>query len=444
MADYGHELAFGTFITPLNERPDDVVALARLTERAGLDLVTFQDHPYQPGSSTPGRCSRGSPRRRRRCRCRRTCSTCRCGRLRWSRARRRASTCSPAAASSSASAPAPSGTRSRRWAARGGHRERAVDALSEAIDVIRSIWDVSERGGVRVDGEHYRVWGAKRGPEPAHDISIWLGARKPRMLQLTGAKADGWIPPSLPYLLEGDFEGDLERGNRTIDEAATGEGRDPREVRRLLNIAGTFATTNGGFLQGPQEQWVEELLPLVLEHGFSTFILMADDPRTIEVYGQEVAPALREAVARERAAVGTPPREVVRGPKALALRRDGIDYDALPESLATKAIEPGDKGYASVRSTYIRTGAPGLVIQPEGVDDVIAALAFAREQEVPLAIRSGGHGISGRSTNDGGIVIDLGRLDEIDVSTRRAGGSASARARAGATWRRRSPRTASR
>ena len=47
---------------------------------------------------------------------------------------------------------------------------QSVDALSEAIDVIRGIWDVGERGGVRVRGEHYDVRGAKRGPEPAHDI----------------------------------------------------------------------------------------------------------------------------------------------------------------------------------------------------------------------------------------------------------------------------------
>ena len=45
--DYGHSLEFGTFITPRNRRPQDVVTLAQLTERAGLDLVTFQDHPYQ-------------------------------------------------------------------------------------------------------------------------------------------------------------------------------------------------------------------------------------------------------------------------------------------------------------------------------------------------------------------------------------------------------------
>ena len=47
MADYGHELAFGTFLTPQNQRPEDVIALAQLTEQVGLDFATFQDHPYQ-------------------------------------------------------------------------------------------------------------------------------------------------------------------------------------------------------------------------------------------------------------------------------------------------------------------------------------------------------------------------------------------------------------
>ena len=47
MADYGHELVFGTFLTPQAANPESVVALAQLTERAGLELATFQDHPYQ-------------------------------------------------------------------------------------------------------------------------------------------------------------------------------------------------------------------------------------------------------------------------------------------------------------------------------------------------------------------------------------------------------------
>lgn len=45
MADYGHAFTFGTFITPQNKYPQEVVALAQLSEQAGLDLVTFQDHP---------------------------------------------------------------------------------------------------------------------------------------------------------------------------------------------------------------------------------------------------------------------------------------------------------------------------------------------------------------------------------------------------------------
>jgi alkanesulfonate monooxygenase SsuD/methylene tetrahydromethanopterin reductase-like flavin-dependent oxidoreductase (luciferase family) len=48
VSDYGHELAFGVFVTPASRPPQRVVQLAQLAEAAGLDLVTFQDHPYQP------------------------------------------------------------------------------------------------------------------------------------------------------------------------------------------------------------------------------------------------------------------------------------------------------------------------------------------------------------------------------------------------------------
>ena len=48
MPDYGHDLVFGVFLSPQNADPHAPVALAQLSEQAGLDLVTFQDHPYQP------------------------------------------------------------------------------------------------------------------------------------------------------------------------------------------------------------------------------------------------------------------------------------------------------------------------------------------------------------------------------------------------------------
>jgi alkanesulfonate monooxygenase SsuD/methylene tetrahydromethanopterin reductase-like flavin-dependent oxidoreductase (luciferase family)/FAD/FMN-containing dehydrogenase len=387
--DYGHELRFGTFITPQNQRPQDVVALAQLTEQAGLDLVTFQDHPYQPAFLDTWTLL--------------SYVAARTERVRLSGNVLNLPLRQPAVlARAAASLDLLSGGRFELglgagsfWEAieamGGPNRSKggAVAALSEAIDVIRAIWDAAGRGGVRVDGEHYHVHGAKRGPEPAHDIQIWLGALKPRMLRLIGEKADGWLP-SWQYL--GD--GDLERGNETIDAAARGAGRDPREIRRLLNIPPELASP-------------ERLLPLVRDHGVSTFIVWADDPRLIERFA-EVAAELRETV-------GGRAEEAVRGPKALAQRREGIAYGALPASLRADAVEPGDRGYGRVRSTYLRTGAPGLVLRPRTVDEVVEALAFARGHDVPLAVRSGGHGISGRSTNDGGIVVDLGRLDAIEV-----------------------------
>ena len=67
-----------------------------------------------------------------------------------------------------------------------------MDALTEALDVIRAMW--SGERSVTVEGEYYSLKGAHPGPSPAHDVEVWLGAYKPRMLALTGARADGWVP----------------------------------------------------------------------------------------------------------------------------------------------------------------------------------------------------------------------------------------------------------
>jgi len=50
--DYGHDLPFGSFITPAATDPQRVVDPAVASERAGLDLATFQDHPYQVLNNT--------------------------------------------------------------------------------------------------------------------------------------------------------------------------------------------------------------------------------------------------------------------------------------------------------------------------------------------------------------------------------------------------------
>ncbi|MCI0393633.1 MAG: FAD-binding oxidoreductase, partial [Chloroflexi bacterium] len=151
---------------------------------------------------------------------------------------------------------------------------------------------------------------------------------------------------------------------------------------------------------------------------------------TVEQFAGEVAPALREAVSRELPELGRGPE--IRRTAVRAKRRPGIDYDAVPASLVDAVIEPGDTTYARVKSTYIRGGSPGIVIQAKNTDQVVEALAFARAHtHLPLSIRSGGHGISGRSTNNGGIVIDLSKMNTIEVldpSTRRV------RLEPGARW----------
>jgi FAD/FMN-containing dehydrogenase len=93
-----------------------------------------------------------------------------------------------------------------------------------------------------------------------------------------------------------------------------------------------------------------------------------------------------------------------------------LDYDAVPASLADTAVKPGDPAYGRLTSTYFRGGAPGIVLLPHTVEQVVDAVGFAgRHLDVPFGIRSGGHGLSGRSTNDGGVVIDLRHLSGIHV-----------------------------
>lgn len=297
MTDYGHDLLFGAFVTPTAQPATHAVEVAVAADRAGLDLVTFQDHPYQPKFLDTWTLL--------------SYVAARTERVRLSGNVLNLPLRHPAVlARSAASLDLLSGGRFELGIGAGGFWDaieamggrrlspgQAVDALEEAIRIFREIWAADEPGGVRVDGEYYQVKGAKRGPAPAHDIGVWLGAYKPKMLKLTGRAADGWLP-SLSYLQGGP--GDLTEGNKHIDEAALSAGRSPADVRRLLNLSGRFASSSRGLLDGPPDQWAEELAGLALDHGVSTFILMADDPSVVELFAAEVAPATRELVTAER------------------------------------------------------------------------------------------------------------------------------------------------
>ena len=93
----------------------------------------------------------------------------------------------------------------------------------------------------------------------------------------------------------------------------------------------------------------------------------------------------------------------------------------LSNGFAGEIVRPDDPGYDAARAVWnsMIDRRPALIVRPTGTDDVVAALRFAREQELVIAIRCGGHSIPGFSTCDDGIVIDLSRMHGADVDPER-------------------------
>jgi alkanesulfonate monooxygenase SsuD/methylene tetrahydromethanopterin reductase-like flavin-dependent oxidoreductase (luciferase family) len=294
MADYLQELQFGIFPTPNAKDAKQVLDLADAADETGLDLVTVQDHPYLGRfldawtllSVIAGRTSRV-----------RLSPNVACLPLRPP----------PVLARSVATLDILSGGRAELalgtgafWdgiAGLGGRRLQpgdSISALSEAISLIRALWDTSSPT-VDQDGSFYSVSGAQTGPAPVHRVEIAVGAYKPRMLRLTGRSADGWLP-SQGYAGPDTVPGMSE----ILDEAAESAGRNPAEIRRMYNIKGTFGT-GSDFLTGRAQDWAEQLADLTLRTGMSTYILATDSVEQVRTFASEVAPAARELVAAERA-----------------------------------------------------------------------------------------------------------------------------------------------
>jgi alkanesulfonate monooxygenase SsuD/methylene tetrahydromethanopterin reductase-like flavin-dependent oxidoreductase (luciferase family) len=295
MADYGRDLEFGASVTPLADPPDFAQRISVAADRAGLDLVGIQDHPYQRRFlDTWTLISTLVPVTERI----RFFPDVACLPLR-----------PPAVlAKSAASLDVLSGGRVEMglgagnfWdaiVAMGGPRRspgEAVRSVEEAIQVMRLVW--SEERSVRFDGEIYTLKGLKPGPHPVHQIGIWVGAGGPRMLGLIGRLADGWVP-SMSWATPER----LPKMHQRIDEGAASAGRDPAEIRRVYNISGMIGEEVEGPLSGPASRWTEELSRFALELGMDTFIYWpaGDHVRQVELFASEVVPTVRETVAAER------------------------------------------------------------------------------------------------------------------------------------------------
>jgi FAD/FMN-containing dehydrogenase len=109
-----------------------------------------------------------------------------------------------------------------------------------------------------------------------------------------------------------------------------------------------------------------------------------------------------------------------------------ITFDTLRQQVRGDVIAPEDAGYneaRAVRNAMIDR-RPAVVTRPVNAGDVIAAVNFARESHLPLAIRGGGHSVPGFGTCDDGVVIDMSRMRGVRVNPEKR----TARAEGGATW----------
>ncbi|HET9309632.1 MAG TPA: LLM class flavin-dependent oxidoreductase [Actinomycetota bacterium] len=293
-------MRFGYFLTPVAEDYGELARQARLAEDLGLDLLGIQDHPYQRRFFDTWTLLSALGVETRRIRLFPDVANLP---LRQ-----------PAVlAKSAASLDLITGGRVELGLGAGAFWEaieamggparspgEAVDALEEAIAVIRLMW--SGERAARFDGRFHSLGGVHPGPEPAHPIGIWLGAGGPRMLELTGRLADGWVPSS--SWATPDRLGEM---HRRIDEGVAAAGRDRGAVLRVYNVFGRITDgPSNGFLDGPVDRWVDELTELATTYRMDAFVAAFEGPldASLVSFAEKIVPAVREGVAGERAGAG--------------------------------------------------------------------------------------------------------------------------------------------
>ena len=106
---------------------------------------------------------------------------------------------------------------------------------------------------------------------------------------------------------------------------------------------------------------------------------------------------------------------------------------AFAKGLRGQLLRPGDDNYDEARRVWnsMIDKRPALIVRAAGVADVIQAVEFARESGLVLAVRGGGHNVSGNAVCDGGLTLDLSLMRSVRVDPKRQ----SLRAEGGTLWR---------
>jgi probable F420-dependent oxidoreductase len=187
-----------------------------------------------------------------------------------------------------------SNTEFRSWGLDARSPGEKVDALQEAIELIRALWTQAE---VTYEGFHFRTERAQLEPKPDTPIPIWVGAYGRRSVAVTGRLADGWIP-SMTYMPPDRAVRMRERLRRAAEEA----GRDPSEITCAYNIVVLVQEgaqdPSGRVLAGAPDD-VARRLAEITKRGFTCLNLWPRGDRIEgrERLGKEVIPAVRDMVA---------------------------------------------------------------------------------------------------------------------------------------------------
>ena len=363
MPDLGHEPTFGIFLPNPVSQSATVVRLAHLAEQHGLDLLGVQDHPYSADlletwtllAHLAG--STGSIR---------LFPDVACVPLRPPAMLARAAATLDVLSGGRVELGVGAGAFTEPIVAMGGPTltpGESVDALAEAIRIIRMLWSADDE--VSFDGRFHRVADLAPGPRPAHDIGVWIGGHRPRMLRLVAQLGDGWVP-SQAY---------VPRHRATalaveLDRLAEDAGRSPSDIVRIYNVNGRFAQERRGFLNGPSRTWAEQLAELALTAGFSTFVLSisGDIVSAMARFADEVVPDVRERIASDRRGSSSVPGLRSVEPVQIAHPATG--------STLRPVERDGSWGNAGGLAVHERPRAPELP-DIEGNPDVAADASFS-------------------------------------------------------------------
>jgi len=168
-----------------------------------------------------------------------------------------------------------------------------VEALEEAIEVIRGAWAPGE---LWFAGKHFQVRGGRLEPKPARPIPIWLGVYGGKTVRIAGRLADGWLP-SMPYAPPEHAA----RVREVLRDAAREAGRDPDTITCAYNVGirvgGPPSPDPNAQVAGEPGAVAERLADLV-RLGFTTlnFWVSGDRGEQRERLANEVMPAVRDLV----------------------------------------------------------------------------------------------------------------------------------------------------